>query len=165
MYTVFFYMNLSDFIDKYDFIHLSKYREKSPYTYFLLGDFVEYPLVLLDVLDEFHADIKSLLSSGLIFDKYEFNLFKNFLNLAFGVSDILKLYPSDFIIDKFFIVDEYFFGLGVPYVVAVDELEISSLFSFIKDFNIVSCLSTFSSFSDLVSKAFSIQQPLYANYA
>jgi len=61
---------------------------------------------LASLVAELRDEVKAayLIAPGFnLSDTSEFNLFKNFLNLAFGVSDILKLYPSDFIIDKFFI--------------------------------------------------------------
>ena len=46
------------FISKYKYLYESRDSKKSPYAYFLLGDFVEYPLEFVELIDEFVLDIK-----------------------------------------------------------------------------------------------------------
>ena len=165
MYSIFFIMELSTFISKYKHLNKLKDSKKSPCLYFLLGDFVEYPLEFVDCINEFVSDIKTLLNSDILYSNYEFNLLKSFLNFMFDTNDILNLFPSSFEFETLFVVDDYFMGMNVPYSIAINDEDLSIYRNYIFNNNIVTSLSGFSKFSDFVSKSFASTQQLYVNCA
>ena len=164
--TVFFFiMKLVNFISKYKHLNQLKDSKKSPYTYFLLGDFVEYPLEFVENINEFVSDIKSVLNTDVFYSNYEFNILKSFLNFIFDTSDILNLFPSEFEFERLFVVDEFFMGMNVPYLVSINDENLSVYRDYISNNNIVTSLSGFSKFSDFVSESFASRQQPYVNCA
>lgn len=158
-------MELNNFIAKYRHLNQLKDSKKSPYSYFLLGDFVEYPLEFVELIDEFVLDIKLVLNSGVLFSNNEFYILKSFLNFIFGTKDILNLFPSQFEFEQIFVVDETFMGYKIPYDLVMYDENLNCFQEFILNNNIVSSFSGFSRFSKFVAVNFSAKPLLYVNCA
>jgi len=163
--TVFFIMELINFISKYKHLSELKDSKKSPYSYFLLGDFVEYPLEFVENINEFVSDIKSVLNTDVLYSNYEFRIFKSFLNFLFDAKDILNLYPSKIEFEKVFVVDETFMGYKIPYDLIISDENLNCFRNFVANNNVVTSLSGFSSLSSFVAQNFVSKQRLYVNCA